>query len=297
MSDAAAELKAPDTQPAGYWLLDPGEPGRDAGEKFLRDPQIAGLTIRARWSALNPNPREFNWTEIERPLRMAERVGKPVKLIVQTGRNYVSPAWVPGQRLWYQGVNIPAPWSPQLADAWMAFNDALGTQFRRERRIIANHITGPTWPSAEMHPMPGLNRQRGYSPAAMVQAWDDAASAAIVAFPTLPQILSISVKQEADSYVRDVIGKLKGRLGVERLRLQHNALAADTKMSAPHHVLIRQQWQLGVTVGFEMVCSAQDNPDRFGSGDVMDGVERGRVIGGSWFDIYPRPGDVAALRG
>jgi hypothetical protein len=28
---------------------------------------------------------------------------------------------------------------------------------------------------------------------------------------------------------------------------------------------------------------------------VMDGVQKDRVIGGELFDIYPRPGDVAAL--
>jgi hypothetical protein len=293
---AVDQQRAPLSQPAGYYLLDQGGLGTDPALNLLRNPKISGLTIRARWSALNPDPREFNWTEIERPLKLAERAGKPAKLIIQTGRDYLSPAWIGGQRLWYQGKTIPAPWSPQLSDAWMAFCDALGREFRGESRIKAAHITGPTWPSAEMHPMPGLKNQRGYSQQAMVTAWDDAAAGMLVAFPDpgFPLSLSISTQAEAGSYVRDVISRLKGRLG-DRLRLQHNALAEKTSMTAPHHVLLRQQWQLGVRIWFEMVCSAQDDPVRFGSGDVMDGVQKGRVIGGELFDIYPRPGDVAAL--
>jgi hypothetical protein len=43
-----------------------------------------------------------------------------------------------------------------------------------------------------------------------------------------------------------------------------------------------------------MLCAAGNNPARFGSRNVMDGVNIGKAAGASYFDIYPP--DLAALR-
>ncbi len=294
MTDAEP-LKAPPAQPQGYWLLKPGDPDRDVAEQMLRSPKIVGLTIRVPWSEVNPKPREFHFREIEENLDLCRKVKKPAKLLIQTGRDGLSPSWLPGQWLGSGGKSAPAPWSPQLADAYATLMDSIGTRFRRDTTIVANHITGPTWPSAEMHPMPGLKHQKGYSVMAMREAWRDAAISANLAFPHLAGCLSISVQREADSYVRDVIGLARSIYG-ERLCIQHNALAADTGAQAGHHLLIQDCCLKGIKVGFEMVCAACDDPVRFGSRNVMDGITVGRRVGGSWFDIYPRPKEVAALK-
>lgn len=296
MSDIEVEsLTAPRTQPYGYWLLKPGDPNRDVAEKLLRTKTVTGLTIRVPWSEVNPRPREFSWREIDQNLNLCQKVGKPAKLLIQTGRDGLSPTWLPGQWIGSGGKTSPAPWSPQLADAFAVLCDAIGEQYRIGSPIIAHHVTGPTWPSAEMHPMPGLKHQKGYSVTAMREAWRDAIISANTAFPQHPACLSISVKQEADAYVRDVINVARSIFG-DRLCLQHNALAADTKPNAPHHVLLRQSWQRGIKVGNEMVCAACDDPARFGSRNVMDGVKVGQRIGASWFDVYPRVDEVRNLK-
>lgn len=288
-------LKAPLTQPYGFWLLKPGDPDRDVAESMLRNPKIVGLTIRVPWSEINPAPREFHWDEIDQNLKLCQRVGKPAKLLIQTGRDGLSPTWLGGQWIGSAGKTSPAPWSPQLHDAYASMCEAVGHQYRTGSPIVANHVTGPTWPSAEMHPMPGLKHQKGYSVMAMREAWRDALISANLAFPKLPGCLSISTKQEADAYVRDVIGAARSIFG-DRLCLQHNALAADTQATASHQRLLAQCWQQGIKTGNEMVCAACDDPQRFGSRNVMDGVRIGQKIGSSYFDIYPRPVEVANLK-
>ena len=130
---------------------------------------------------------------------------------------------------------------------------------------------------------------------AMREAWRDALISANQAFPKLPGCLSISVQQEGDAYVRDVIGAARSIFG-DRLCLQHNALAGDTKADAPHHRLLAHCWQQGVKIGNEMLCAACDDPARFGSRNVMDGVKIGQAIGSSYFDIYPRPDELKNLK-
>ena len=213
MSDVEVEsFQAPRTQPYGYWLLKPGDPNRDVAEKLLRTKTVTGLTIRVPWSEVNPKPREFSWREIDQNLNLCQKVGKPAKLLIQTGRDGLSPTWLPGQWIGSGGKTSPAPWSPQLADAFAVLCDAIGKQYQIGSPIVAHHITGPTWPSAEMHPMPGLKHQKGYSVTAMREAWRDAIISANTAFPQHPACLSISVKQEADAYVRDVINAARSIL-------------------------------------------------------------------------------------
>ena len=78
------------------------------------------------------------------------------------------------------------------------------------------------------------------------------------------------------------------------MTLQHNAPKAGAQFLAPHHLVIAEQHQRGVRVGFEMVSAAANNPTRFGSPDVMDGVKIGKADGGTYFDIYPP--DLSQLR-
>lgn len=108
----AEPLKAPPTQPQGYWLLKPGDPDRDVAEQMLRSPKIVGSTIRVPWSEVNPKPREFHFREIEENLDLCRKVKKPAKLLIQTGRDGLSPSWPPGQWIGSRRQAAPAPWSP-----------------------------------------------------------------------------------------------------------------------------------------------------------------------------------------
>lgn len=266
-------------QTANY-ALKPGD-GRDVSDTDLKRPTVAGLTIRVPWSVLNPRPGIYNFTEIDQNLAQAQRCGnKPVKLIVQTGRGGASPSWFGG--LSYQGA--PLPWSLEMLTAYDTLMQELGRKYRY--RFYTVHITGPTYPSAEMHPAPGIDRVRGYSDAKMVDAWTTAAQSVANAFPGSAVALSISVQQPAGRYVDATINKIRTHVG-SRLIIQHNALKANTNVTAAHHRLLLKYRALGVRIGFEMACSATNEPTRFGSRDVMQGVKLGREAGAEWCDIYP----------
>jgi hypothetical protein len=201
-------------------------------------------------------------------------------LIVQTGRDGLSPNWFGG--LTYQGA--PLPWSPEMLAAYGELMQELGRKYRYKFSVI--HITGPTFPSAEMHPAPNIERVRGYSDAKMIDAWSTAAQSVANAFPGAAVALSISVQQPAGRYVDATINKIRTNVG-SRLILQHNALKANTDVTAPHHRLLLKYRQLGVRVAFEMACSATDYPVRFGSKDVNQGVKLGREAGAEFIDVYP----------
>ena len=54
-----------------------------------------------------------------------------------------------------------------------------------------------------------------------------------------------------------------------------------------HHALLRKYSQLGVRCAFEMACSAADEPTRFGSKNVNDGIKVGKAAGAEFIDVYP----------
>lgn len=283
--------------PEGYFLLERGGDQGPLTDAQLKAPHVVGQTIRVPWSAINPAPGEYIFDEITERLTQCRRTDRKAKLLIQTGRDGYSPEWIGGQ--WIQdgrnGPKAPAPWSPDLLAAWGRLWGALGNSYHHNPCIVGVHITGPTWPSAEMHPAPGLRTKKGYSQAAMIQAWFNAGMIVAARFPNVAACLSISVQDEANLYVRDVIGELHDELG-DQLRLQHNALAAKTKPTAPHHRLIADCHRMkGIGVGFEMLCTVKERV-RFGSSNIMDGINIGKAAGGEWFDVYPQPQDIRGLR-
>jgi hypothetical protein len=281
--------------PRGYFALQPGDPAvlqrgskRIISDEQLKLPQVAGLTIRARWAWLHPGDGQFDLAFLDTHVERCRKLGKPYKILVMTGAES-SPEWIGGA--WHRGA--PVPWSPELAKHYGALVAELGRKYAGDPLLVGVHITGPTFPSAEMHPAPGIESVAGYSDAAMIAAWSAAIDAYAAAFPETACILSISVKPPAVRYLAQVVEHGKKALG-KRFTLEHNALKASTHPNAPHHVFIESQAKLGVRVGFEMVCAAGNAAGRFGSRDVMDGIARGKAAGGVYFDVYPP--DLAGLR-
>ncbi len=278
---------------SGYFALQPGDPAVLAGKRLITDkqltlPHVAGLTIRARWAWLHTGADAFDFSFLEEHVERCRKVGKPYKILVMTGAG-CSPPWIGGA--WHRGA--PVPWSPELAEHYGALVAELGKKYALDPLLVGVHITGPTFPSAEMHPAPGIESAAGYSAGAMAKAWASSIDAYGNAFPETACILSISVKPPALGYLGDVTTHGKQALG-ERLTLQHNALKATTNPHAPHHAFIASEAKARVRVGFEMVCAAANNTRRFGSRDVMDGIAAGKAAGGVYFDVYPP--DLASLR-
>jgi hypothetical protein len=286
----AEEVRAP----RGYFALQPGEPAvlqpgnkRVVSDELLALPRVAGLTIRARWSWLHLSEGRLDFSFLDAQVARCHHVGKRYKLLVMTGRD-CSPEWIGGA--WHRGA--PVPWSGELKQHYGALVAELGKKYAADPLLCGVHITGPTFPSAEMHPAPGIESIAGYSDQAMIDAWASSIDAYAAAFPRTACRLSISVQPSARRYLDAVVDYGRETLG-ERFTLQHNALKASTHPMAPHHLFIATQAKEGVRVGFEMVCPAT-NAARFGSRDVMDGIELGKAAGGVFFDVYPP--DLKALR-
>ncbi|HEX6961373.1 MAG TPA: beta-galactosidase [Lacipirellula sp.] len=286
----AEEVRAP----RGYFALQPGEPAvlqpgnkRVVADELLALPRVAGLTIRARWSWIHPSEGRFDFSFLDAQVARCHNAGKRYKLLVMTGRD-CSPEWIGGA--WHRGA--PVPWSDELKQHYGALVAELGKKYAADPLLCGVHITGPTFPSTEMHPAPGIESVAGYSDQAMIDAWGASIDAYAAAFPRTACLLSISVQPPARRYLGAVVDYGREKLG-ERFTLQHNALKASTHPLAPHHLFISAEAKKGVRVGFEMVCPAT-NAARFGSRDVMDGIELGKAAGGVFFDVYPP--DLKALR-
>jgi hypothetical protein len=287
LSALAAEPEPP-RAPVGYFALQPGDPAilragstRQVADRLLELPKVAGLTIRARWLWIHPAEGKFDFTFVDEQIERCRRINKPYKLLVMTG-NGSAPTWIGGA--WHRGA--PVPWSPELKQTYGELVAELGKRYAHDPLLVGVHITGPTYPSAEMHPAPGIDAVQGFSNQSMAEAWKASIDAYAAAFPQTACLLSISVRRPANFYLGEVVSYGREKLG-ERFTAQHNALKAGTQPAAPHHRIIEQLHRSGVRVGFEMVCAAANNANRFGSASVMDGIKIGEAAGGTYFDVYP----------
>src|SRR5687768_6999690 len=68
--------------PAGYFALQPGDPAvlQPGSKRLVSDaqlalPQVAGLTIRARWAWLHPSAGKFDLSFLETQTARCERLG------------------------------------------------------------------------------------------------------------------------------------------------------------------------------------------------------------------------------
>lgn len=282
-------------EPIGYFLLERGGDQGALTDAQLKAPHVVGQTIRQPWSRIHKGKGQFDWRELDARLEQCRRTNRYAQLLIQTGRGGYSPEWFGGQFIMDDGQKAPAPWSPQMMDAWRELWVAIGDRYPANPLIVGTKISGPTWPSAEMHPSPTLKTKKGYSKAAMIEAWTSAGIAVAAAFPNVTASLAISVQGVANSYVRDVIGELNDNLRPGQLRVQHNALAAKTVATADHHELVIDCHKRGIGVGFEMLCTVKDFK-RFGSRNIMDGIRIGQRAGGLFYDVYPQPEDIKGLR-
>jgi hypothetical protein len=275
-------------RPQGYFALQPGhpavlEPGssRVVPDRLIELPHVAGLTIRARWAWIHPTATSTDYTFLEAQAARCRRLGKGFKILVMTGVDS-SPRWLPGG--WH--ASAPVPWGQEVREQYAILVRELGELFAEDPACVGTHITGPTYPSAEMHPAPSLESVKGYSVDAMAGAWKASIDAYAAAFPHTAACLSISVRGAARRYVNEVISYGRAALG-DRFAVQHNALKASTLVQAPHQQLVAAAARDGVRTGYEMVCAAATNPRRFGSNDVKVGIAIGRAAGGTYWDVYP----------
>ena len=156
--------------PSGFYGLRPGT-AQTIGRVVMENPLIVGQTIRTPWNKIQPNRGQFLYNKaIDRSVDECERQNKKFKLLVQTGRD-LAPTWIKGQWGSSEGKRAPVPWNTEMLGYYEDLVDNMASVYAGHPLLSGFYVTGPTWPSAEMHPMPGLRNQGGYSTTKVTNAW------------------------------------------------------------------------------------------------------------------------------
>jgi len=181
-----------------------------------RDPAVAGVTLLATWTDLEPAAGQFTWGALDTQVAAAAHAGKQVALEVTPG--VFSPAWVYAQGAakfnftWTldwgfpkcSTVGTPVPWDPVYGAAWKGFIAAFGAHYASNPAVVMVKMVGVDAQTAELllpysalghTPPDGLAcgntpvapasawKAAGYRPSKVSAAWNGFSSAFAGAFP------------------------------------------------------------------------------------------------------------------
>lgn len=303
-------------QPRGVFVL--MSAGQQAvAQELLALPVVAGISLREPWSALEPQPGQYDWSSFDAPIAQARHAGKQVMLRVYAGIG--APDWalegvttatgqarVPGVRS-ARAVTFPVPWDPVYLKRWHQFVAALGARYGADPTVVLVHMTGPTFKSGEMHLPKGPGMQAtweraGYTSDRLVNAWTDTIASYARAFPDTCLALNLAHPIVADDVLRRLVA-----VGVERypdqLCFQHNGLHENSGSQYEPHALIAAL-DAERCAGFQMVGPTTDReharsprrsrrdrkdamtPYERGVGDLPQAISIGRAAGAQYFEIY-----------
>jgi len=263
-------------------------------------PFVAGVSIRASWSALEPEKERFEWQYVDEALRTVKKTHKKAMLRVLPGIH--SPLWIYDQGIATlkikdsnskrdtggREIQLPLPWDETYIREWIRFVGVLGERYSTNDAVTLVHIAGPTVRSAEMHlPKRGTGKTQiqdaAYSKEKIVSAWKKVIDAYAKAFPDKPLALNIAIPLKDDGAMEEIIAYGISRIG-ERLCLQGNWLSAYIKDSfTPYREIMSVHKQHKVTVGFQMLGTAKN---MLKQGPLDKAVQKGLKAGARYFEIY-----------
>jgi hypothetical protein len=260
--------------PFGFFVLQ-GIDKDNVRNSVLRDPSVAGLSIRVSWASLD-NGSGYQWQWLDSQVQRCRALGKPYMLRMMAGKD--SPTWIEGP--WHQGA--PLPWSSKAQSALSRAIVELGDRYANDPLLVGVHVSSTAnYSSAEMHMAPGLTTYAEYSDSKMIDAWTKAIDSYNAAFPSCAVILNATLEpNHRGAITYPVIAHCQQRLGL-RATFQHNSLKASTPMDARHHKMILDLGKNGWRIGFQMTSGSSQ--DRFG-GTFEEAL--GNAPGASYFEIY-----------
>lgn len=293
----AAPTPAPSAtyrQPSGYFVMQEVG-GQNIADKKLASGKFTGLVIREHWATLNPASGKYNTTFIDAQLARCKRLGKQAILAIYTGSS--APRWIGGQKFGPEGKEAPVPWSPQMLAAHDAMVARIGQLYANNPTIVAIEIGGPTCPerSLEMHPSNNVQRQKGYSEGAVLQAWMRCGNAFAAAFPNVT-LISDGGPFPGGKKAHVTVAfwdYMRGKYG-QRFSASHCSLKAGTiKTGVPlHHQIVLDFAKRGGRVGFEMVgpslggTNGEKGPvDRF-EGKFSTALSFAKAADAKWLKVY-----------
>lgn len=276
-------------QPAGFFVMQQVD-GQNVSDAKLKSPRWTGIVIRERWSTLEPQLNEFNWTFTDTQISRAKQFGKKYILAIYTGDN--DPPWLNVPL--YRGA--PLPWDAKMLAEHGTMVQKLGERYAHDTELVGVEIGGPTrGPSGslEMHLAAGLTFQSGYSERVLIDSWKQCVDQYAAAFPECALISDGGVAPGGGkaSITQAVFDYLFTKYP-DRANFSHCALKASTPEDALHHQLVVSMEKRGARIGFEMIGPSVGGANgergavrRFG-GEFGQAIAAARKAHAKWLKVY-----------
>lgn len=120
----------------------------------LEHPSVDGVSLRLRWSSVEPEDGVYDWTVLDSYVDRAQAAGKSIGLYLSAGVN--TPDWVydaGAVRFDFMDdqaqASIPVPWDPVFLDRWTDFIGVVGERYSSRAALVQVKITGVQHKSAE----------------------------------------------------------------------------------------------------------------------------------------------------
>ena len=263
---------------------------------------VEGVSIRARWSEIEPQEGKFDWSYLDNALSEVKKANKMAMLRVLPGAS--SPQWIynkgvatmeytgtdPSQKKTYgKKLRAPVPWDETYIREWIKFVDILGKRYSSNDALVLIHMAGPTVGSAEMHLPKGkevgkLTEAAGYSKEKIVNAWKKVMDAYLTVFSGKALALNIAVPFKNDGTLDEVVQYGISKIGT-RFCVQGNWLTAHASDSFYPYKLIldlhKNNWK---NIGFQMARASRNNESLQGPLDAS--VQKGLNAGAKYFELY-----------
>jgi hypothetical protein len=251
---------------------------------LLDNPKVDGLSLRIRWSTVQPNRNRFDFDLIDRLSQHARQRGKVWTLRIMAGTN--SPNWLDCPTYSDGDGTFPLPWCPELKSEFDRLMLALGREYADDPLLVMVHVPGFD-ESAEMH----MPKGRDWPTNEMIEAWDHRINVTAAAFPR--QLICLNHSPEDWS---GATRQWMMTLGKARACFQMNALKASTNTNWFGYTILDLLDQDGWNVGFQFVGPSQGADgrpvSRFG-GPFSEGYQKGQNAGSRWYEFYqPDTGDL-----
>ena len=206
--------------------------------------------IRQRWSAIEPTSTTIDWTFIDQQIARAKKHKKKYVLGINTGNN--APRWL-GVPLYQEA---PYPWDPTMLEAHGRMVKKLGERYAGDPDLVGVHLSGPTrGPSGslEMQLAVGLTREKDYSEARVITAWQTCIDQYAQAFPDWRSFQRVAWRQGAERLRSRRPSSTICSPNTRIARTCRIALKAGTQEQALHHRVVVNMGRRGCRIGFEMV--------------------------------------------
>jgi hypothetical protein len=286
------------TDPRGVYCL---------GQNTYGNPNIIGRRFRTEWATIQPNsPDEYDWSTIDNDLSKAEKNTKRLSLSVsmtcnkEGGENSI-PQWLldDGVKTYKlpptqndKTLTVVLPWDKKVQPHMLNFQTELCKRYDGLVEYVAMGGLG-CWPIESI--VAYDPQDVGLTESELLQAWTKNARKLTdhhanflgmcpFVFTAVPPCKGANAETALIDFVNSAVKRHQGRFGI-----MNCALSANTKETYVPAGLIKQHSATS-PVGFQMVWSAIDDPDRT-KGNLDQCLKNGIALGAHYIEIYPKDAD------